>query len=223
MGTILREIGGLIYPWPFACLCCGGRGAGGGALCPDCADRLSAQRVESGFAGDGFEMSVAAHMYAGPAGALARALKYRAFSALADDMGRDMLDAAADAGMGVPDVVTFVPMHWYRRRTRYFNHAELLAKKVAREWNMKPEKALKRVRACRQQAGISEMDARRENVRDAFAARRRLEGKRVLLIDDVFTTGATARECARALRAADAAEVWLLVYSRAGHGRDAGA
>ena len=223
MSMLLRQIGALIYPWPFTCLCCGGRSGGNGALCPECADRLRGQRVETGFAGDGFEMSVAAHMYAGPAGALVRALKYRALSALADAMGRDMLNAAADAGMGVPDVVTFVPMHWRRRRTRYFNHAELLAGKVAREWNMKPEKALKRVRECRQQAGISEADARRENVRNAFAARRGLKGQRVLLIDDVFTTGATARECARALRKADAAEVWLLVYSLAGHGRDAGA
>lgn len=223
MGTMLRQIGELIYPWPFVCMCCGGRSGGDGALCPECAGRLRAQRVESGFAGGGFEMSVAAHMYAGPAGALVRALKYRALSALAEDMAGDMLDAAAASGMGVPDVVTFVPMHWRRRRVRYFNHAELLAKKVARVWDMKPEKALKRVRACRQQAGISEMDVRRENVRDAFAARRGLEGKRVLLIDDVFTTGATARECARALRSAGAWEVWLLVYSLAGHGRDAGA
>lgn len=223
MGTMLRQIGELIYPWPFVCMCCGGRSGGDGALCPECAGRLRAQRVESGFAGGGFEMSVAAHMYAGPGGALVRALKYRALSALAADMGRDMLDAAASAGMGVPDVVTFVPMHWRRRRTRYFNHAELLATKVARMWNIKPVKALRRSRACRQQAGIFEMDVRRENVRDAFAACRGLEGKRVLLIDDVFTTGATAWECARALRAAGAAEVWLLVYSLAGHGRDADA
>lgn len=214
---LLREIGKLIYPWPFTCLGCGGRSPGDGALCPECADRLRIQRVKSGFAGGEFEMSAAAHMYAGPAGALVRALKYRALSVLADDMARDMLAAAADVGMGVPDAVTFVPMHWRHRRTRHFNHAELLAKRVAGAWHMKPEKALKRVRACRQQAGISETSVRRENVRGAFAACGRLDGKRVLLIDDVFTTGATARECADALRSAGAAEVWLLVYSLAGH------
>lgn len=220
---MLREIGALIYPWSFACMCCGRRSDGDAALCSECADRLNTQRVTPGFAGAGFEMSVAAHMYAGPAGALVRSLKYRALSVLAEEMARDMLDAAAEAGMAAPDVVTFVPMHWRHRCLRYFNQAELLANNFARTWGMKPENALKRVRACRQQASISEVDVRRENVRNAFAARRGLEGKRVLLIDDVFTTGATARECARALRAAGAAEVWLLVYSLAGHGRDAGA
>lgn len=221
MRRMLREIGALIYPWPFACIGCGGYSGGDGALCLECEGRLRAQRVAAGFAGRDFEISAAAHMYAGPAGALVRALKYSALSELADDMSRDMLEAAADAGMGVPDAVTFVPMHWRRRRARYFNHAELLAKNVARAWDMKPEKALKRVRACRQQAGISEMEVRRENVKDAFSAGYRLEGRRVVLIDDVFTTGATARECARALRRAGAAEVWLLVYSLAGHSGDA--
>lgn len=215
---LFRELGEILYPWPLSCLCCGAPDEGDDALCPECRMKLGAQASVYGFAGGEFAVSAAAHIYAGPAGALVRALKYRTLSALADDMAGDMIQTANNIGMPRPDVVTYVPMHWRRRQGRFINQAQVLANAVAREWGIAPDKSLKRVRACRQQARISESEARISNVKDAFAARHGLEGRRVVLIDDVYTTGATARECAAALKAAGARKVDLLVYSLAGEG-----
>ena len=217
---IFRGIGELIYPWPLYCICCGAPDGSDDALCENCSLRLHAQASVYGFAKAEFEMSAAAHEYAGPAGALVRALKYRTLSALAEDMAEDMLRAFRGAGMIKPDMVTFVPMHWLRRRSRYINQAQVLAEIMARKMGVRMEDLLRRTRPCRQQASISDIKLRRENVKDAFAARKRLDGMRILLADDVYTTGATARECARALKAAGAASVDVIVYSLAGeHGR----
>ena len=215
---MFREIGELLYPWPLNCLCCGEPDDGDDVLCPECRLKLGAQASIYGFAGDEFAFSGAAHVYAGPAGVLVRALKYRTMSALAAEMADDMVRAAQNLGMPRPDVVTYVPMHWRRRQGKFINQAQVLANAVAREWGLAGDKALKRIRACRQQALMPNSEARRMNVKDAFAARHDLEGKRVVLIDDVYTTGATARECAAALKAAGARKVDLLVYSLAGEG-----
>lgn len=219
---MFREIGELLYPWPLSCICCGAQELNEDVLCVKCRDRLVMQSATFGFAQRGFEMSVAAHEYAGPAGALVRALKYHTLKVLADDMARDMLRAAENAGMPRPDMVTYVPMHWRRRQSRYINQAQVLAKAIAREFEVSTDRALKRIRSGRQQARISDLQLRRDNVRDAFAARHGLEGMKVLLVDDVYTTGATARECSQALRAAGAADVYLLVYALAGDGRRGG-
>ena len=213
---MLREIGELLYPWPLHCLCCGAATYGEGPLCPECGAKLAEQQTMTGFAGKLFGLSVASHMYAGPAGALVRRLKYNDLSALTLYMAEDMLKSAELAGMPAPDMVTFVPMHWLRRRGKYYNQAELLARVIAGAYSMRAEKAIRRVRACAQQAKISDPDKRRRNVQKAFAACVSPEGRRVMLIDDVYTTGATATECAKALLAAGASRVDLLVYSVAG-------
>lgn len=219
---MFKELGELLYPMPLSCICCGAPDISEDVLCAKCRDRLTRQTAVYGFAHRGFEMSVAAHAYAGPAGALVRALKYHTLKMLAEDMARDMIRAARNAGMPKPDLVTYVPMHWRRRQSRYINQAQVLANAIARELDAAPDRALKRIRSGRQQARISDLQLRRDNVRDAFAARHGLEGMKVLLVDDVYTTGATARECSQALRAAGAADVYLLVYSLAGDGRNAG-
>jgi ComF family protein len=113
------------------------------------------------------------------------------------------------------DVLVPVPLHWRRRWHRGFNQAEVLARAVGRRLGLPvAPRALARVRATPPQQGDPE--ARRHNVRDAFRVRRvgRVAGRRVLLIDDVFTTGATANAAARALLAAGAAEVGVLTLAR---------
>ena len=213
---MLREISELIYPWPLHCLCCGEATYGEGPLCGECSAALAGQHTLIGFAGSAFEMSAASHVYSGPAGALVRRLKYNDLSALTALMARDMLESAELAGMPKPDAIAFVPMHWLRRRSKYYNQAELLAREIARAHGLRAGNVLKRVRRCAQQARLNDADKRRENVKRAFVARTGLEGKRVWLIDDVYTTGATAVECAKALIAAGATRVDLLVYCRAG-------
>ena len=106
-----------------------------------------------------------------------------------------------------------VPLHWVRRWRRGFNQAEVLARAVGRRHGLPVlGRALSRVRATPLQSG--DFEARRRNVRDAFAVQREVAGRRLLLVDDVFTTGATANACAAALLQAGAAEVGVLTLAR---------
>jgi ComF family protein len=113
------------------------------------------------------------------------------------------------------DLLVPVPLHWTRRWRRGFNQAEVLARAVGRSLAIPVAVgALRRVRATPPQQGDPE--ARRRNVRDAFRVHRpgRVAGRRVLLVDDVFTTGATANAAARALRSAGAADIGVLTLAR---------
>jgi len=113
------------------------------------------------------------------------------------------------------DVVVPMPLHWRRRWERGFNQSELLAREIGRRWNVPVEKTIRRVKPTAPQAGLTNAK-RRANVSGAFESRknRRLNGARVLLVDDVMTTGATAAACARVLKRAGAAHVALLAVAR---------
>lgn len=111
------------------------------------------------------------------------------------------------------DVVIPMPLHWWKRWQRGFNQAELLAREVARRWNAPVRNAARRRKNTAVQAGLTNAK-RRANVQGAFEVRGRLDGKHVLLVDDVMTTGATASACARALKRAGAARVTLLTLAR---------
>ncbi len=113
------------------------------------------------------------------------------------------------------DIIVPMPLHWRRRWERGFNQSELLAREIGRRWNIPVRKAVRRVRPTAPQAGLTNAK-RRANVAGAFGLKRRvrLEGARVLLLDDVLTTGATAAACARALKRAGAAHVALLAVAR---------
>jgi ComF family protein len=113
------------------------------------------------------------------------------------------------------DVVVPMPLHWRRQWQRGFNQSELLARVTARRRGVPMVNAVRRTRATSAQAGLSNA-ARRENVAGAFRVRkpRAIEARRVLLIDDVMTTGATASACALALKRAGAKSVTLLALAR---------
>jgi ComF family protein len=112
------------------------------------------------------------------------------------------------------DVLIPVPLHWRRQWQRGFNQSEMLARFLSSRCGIPVATALRRVRYTAVQAGLSNT-ARRRNVTAAFACRRRLDGKRVLLIDDVMTTGSTAAACGVALRRAGASRISLLTVARA--------
>jgi ComF family protein len=114
------------------------------------------------------------------------------------------------------DAVIPVPMHWLKRWRRGFNQAQLLASEVAKRRAWPVIHALRRVKGAHAQAGLSKT-ARRRMVQGAFVGRKDIDltGKRVLLIDDVMTTGATASACARALKRSGAKSVSLLTVARA--------
>jgi ComF family protein len=115
------------------------------------------------------------------------------------------------------DAIVPVPLHWRRRWQRGFNQSELLARVVSQKTAIPVVRALRRTRHTTMQAGLSNT-GRRRNVTGAFVCRGRvpgIEGGRILLIDDVMTTGSTAAACAAALKRAGASRVALLTVARA--------
>lgn len=140
--------------------------------------------------------------------------------ALARPLG--LLIARAAAALDVmPDVIATVPVHGERLRVRGFNQAAFLAREAAAVLRLPFEHAALSRRTGGPKQATAGREERAANVRGAFVATRsaaRLRGKRVLLIDDVVTTGATAEACAMALLGAGAARVSVAAVARAGAG-----
>ena len=116
------------------------------------------------------------------------------------------------------DVITWVPISARRRRSRGYDQVELLAKAVGPELGLPAEKLLEKFRDNRANSGLKTPAERRANVLGVYKAvdPALLRGKRVLLLDDIVTTGATASECARVLLTAGAEEVIFAAVAAAG-------
>jgi ComF family protein len=142
-------------------------------------------------------------------------LKYDGHFALAEPLGGLMADHWAERAWPI-DVVVPVPLHAKRLRERGYNQAGLLAREMARQAGLPlDERTLVRSRATTSQVELNAAQ-RKDNVRDAFSCvDERLAGKRVLLIDDVCTTGSTLEACAAALYEKGAQQVRALTLARA--------
>jgi ComF family protein len=239
IGRVLAAARDFLYP-P-VCVACGEETGAPSGLCPACfADTpflspplcarcgapLEAGPGDDGALCDGclhappaFDSARAAALYEGAARRAALALKHG-----------DRLDVAAAAApwmlragralVEAADVIAPAPLHWTRLVARRFNQSAELARALAalagRRDALAPD-LLIRTRRTPSQDGRSRA-ARHENVRDAFRVRPsrlpRVDGARILLVDDVLTTGATLSACAEALRAAGAARVDALALAR---------
>lgn len=155
--------------------------------------------------------SVGVYVYEGRAAQAVQRLKFDRVTSLAGPMAAILATFAEEEFGPYFDTVVPVPIHIGRRRMRGFNQAELLASSFDRETVRKD--VLHRVKATRPQVGLSIME-RTTNLIGAFECKGLLEGDSVLLIDDVTTSGATAKECAAALKRAGAARVYMLAFAR---------
>ena len=164
-----------------------------------------------------FARARAAVRYDDIASALVHALKYGDRLDLAPTMGRWMAQAGRELTAGA-DALVPVPLHWRRLWARRFNQAATLARAISQASGVPVlDDALKRVRATPQQVGLKRAD-RSTNVQGAFAVpdarQAAVAGRRLVLVDDVLTSGATVDSCTRALLRAGAAQVDVLVFAR---------
>ncbi len=158
----------------------------------------------------GFDAAYSFGAYEGVLRELIHLYKYGKVRTLAGPLSRLLAQALPrDEAF---DATVPVPLYWRRRLQRGFNQAELLARGLSRRTGIPVLRALGRVRPTPTQAGLSN-NARRQNMVRAFRSRS-VQGKRILLIDDVMTTGATAASCAQALKQAGARRVALLTVAR---------
>jgi ComF family protein len=164
-----------------------------------------------------YDRARAAVRYDDIARALVHAFKYGDRLDLAPIMGRWMARAGRELLDGA-DALVPVPLHWRRLWARRFNQSAALAKEISAASGVAVlHDAFKRVRATPQQVGLSRAE-RADNVQGAFRVppehKAEIAKRRIVLIDDVLTSGATADTCARALLRAGAAHVDVLVFAR---------
>jgi ComF family protein len=228
----LRELGRACFEvlTPATCAACGVNCAGalcagcaavlelrGGPACPRCGELLLAPGspclAEHRFL-SGIDALISPWRYRGAGGAIVRRFKFEGDLAAAALLVRATLAALRASPHAIPRraLVVHVPMHRQRRRQRGFDQAERLASSLARELDLRfVGAALRRCRATLSQTD-PRVTSRTENVAGAFAVARArlLADATVLLVDDVITSGGTARACAGALRAAGVRRILLL-------------
>lgn len=204
----------LIYP-P-RCVHCGARGD---LLCQTCRSQCQplepARQPRALPPAASLDHAAGAYPFEGAVRAAIHAFKYQNQRRLAEPLAR-LLPAAPEWR---PDALVPVPLHPERERERGYNQAELLARALGQRWGLPVAGGLRRTRATAHQVGQGASE-RADNMRAAFAWQGRPLGAappaKLLLIDDVLTTGATLLACAEALRQAGAREVRGLALARAG-------
>lgn len=217
------------YALPRACHLCGAQAAGGpvcgscladlpriGEACPRCGIPVGSSVVCGSCAtrSPPVDRVVAALEFTGAARALVHGLKFQRHLPLAVTLGIELAGAVREQGPTGVDLLVPVPLHRRRLRERGFNQATELARVVGVTLGLPVARpgVVVRERFTSPQSDLGSADARLRNVAKAFwGERRALQGRRVALVDDVMTTGATLYELARAVRDAGApgVEVWV--------------
>ncbi len=210
MGDGLSQIYDRLLDLVFPPRCPGCR-ARGMLLCPRCLERCRRLRVDLPEPATREHRNalllttVGVYQYDAPLREAIHTFKYRRRRTLAGPLGSLLVEALPDR-VRACDAVVPVPLHTGRLRERGFNQSALLAAAVGAALGKTVADGLWRTRATAHQVGL-DTAAREANVRGAFAWEGGTAPRSILLLDDVLTTGATMRECARALRAAGAREI----------------
>ena len=173
-------------------------------LCKRCAEGLFEPQIGQ------FELSLGT--YGGKLERAVRAYKFHGTRQLGGLFGRELAEALESAAWPV-DTLCAVPLHATRYLHRGYNQSALVARSAAAHRSLPYRPLLRRVRTTKQQAKLGGA-AREENVSGAFESQK-LSGERVLLVDDVMTSGATVTECALTLLVAGARQVYVATVARA--------
>ena len=233
MRKMLRRIGSWaadgLFPRGACCLCCGDprRADEEDGLCDKCRGRLEELRVPASacerclspvkkgercaFCKSPAMRDVGAvyapYRYQAEARRLVHAFKFHSCGEAGTLLGRETADALRDTDF---DWIVPVPLHPRRLRRRGFNQALLLGAEISRRTGIPVRDVLRRDRYVKPQSRMP-FGKRQKNVAGAFSCGEDLTGKRILLVDDVRTSGSTAADCARALKEAGAGKVCLAV------------
>ncbi len=198
--------------FPRKCPFCG-KLTGKTLLCESCGAALP--RCEEIRQGADFGRCTAPLYYEGPVRDAILAFKFKAKLGGLDAFGRLMAQTAAERYSGEFDAITWVPVSKKRLKKRGFDQARYLTASMCVDWHVAPLETLRKVTDNPPQSGLDDAAARRANVLGVYEAvsPEQFAGKRLLLVDDICTTGATLGECARVLKAAGAAEVLCLTLA----------
>lgn len=209
---LLGALDNWLFPDRVTCLCCdaalGDDETDG--LCPGCTQALAKARGDiRALPPEGIKTAFSAFPYADQPRRLILMLKFEHVRAAAIPLARAM----ASLPLGESDVLVPVPTTRRRLRQRGFNQAQLLAERLGESWGMSVLPALSRRDEHAAQMKLS-AENRRRNLAGCMNADASVRGRRVLLVDDVLTTGSTASEAARALLQAGALEVHLVTAAK---------
>ena len=201
--------------FPPRCPLCGKLGEG---ICPDCAAKLPLVGQAQIVRRVGSFRCAAPLWYEGVAREGLLRLKFRGTRSAARFFGELLARCAAEEFSGEFDTVTWVPVSPRRLRKRGFDQARLLAEETCRLWDTEPERLLVKIADNPAQSSIwGGVSARRANVLGVYEVRpgANIAGKRILLIDDICTSGSTLKECVRVLEEAGAEGVVCAVAAHA--------
>ncbi len=145
--------------------------------------------------------------------------KFRSRRHYASVFSRHLAMHLADKIFSQADLISWIPISPLRKLGRGYDQSELLARAIAKELGIPVVPVLRKVRHTQPQSGLPTAAQRRANIVGAYrpVAGSKIAGKRILLIDDVVTTGATASECAKVLQIAGANEIYLAAVAAAAH------
>lgn len=195
--------------FPQKCPFCG-RVADGAGICPACERSLPWAEGDAGFrTGPDGLCCAAPLLYEGAVRTALLRLKFQGGTHLARPLGELVCRCAAERFSGEFDVVTWVPVGPKRLKERGYDQARLLAQSACRLWGTALEKLLVKKVNTPAQSDLADADARRANVLGVYALAPGADvaGRRVLLIDDICTTGSTLTECIRTLKCGAAEQV----------------
>lgn len=211
---ILRDAtkAALRFIYPSRCGLCGTFGPD--AICEEClAEFLPLGHVPELEPGHPISSLTGCFQYEGRAGQAVRRLKFERVTSLGRPMADLMAQRINSALLAQVDAIIPLPIHWRRETHRGFNQSQFLCE----AWPLELVRTdlLRRIRHTPPQTRLK-AEERASNILGAFAASPEVRGKRVLLIDDVYTTGSTAKECAKCLRQAGARDVFVHVFTLGG-------
>lgn len=203
--------------FPTRCIVCRDfLGGGRPRICARCAETLPTTSAGGKSRGDFFSQCVSSVYYEKDMRQAILRYKFQGARVYAPAFGTLLASTIYEQLQGQYDVISWVPLDRRRRRSRGYDQAELLAREAARQLRQECLPLLKKKRGVKPQSGTGSPERRRANIAGAYTVidPAQVAGKRILLVDDIVTTGSTLSECAKTLLLAGAENICCATLAR---------